>query len=182
VPLRVLSSFKESEGTVIQEETESMEEIVVSGVTSNTNHAKISLISMPSRSGLTAQVFQAIAEENINLDMIVQNVSEHGMTTISFTVSKDDLNRALNVARRIKEDIGAAEIEFDENITEVSVVGIGMRSHSGIAARMFQALAEENINVQMISTSEIRISCVINEEHTERAVKVIHDKFELGRS
>ena len=182
VPLRVLSSFKEGEGTVIQAETASMEEIIVSGVTSNKNHAKITFLDMPDTPGLAAQVFQAIAEDNINIDMIVQNVSEKGMTTISFTVSKDDLNRALNVARRIKEDIGAAGIEFDENIAEVSVVGIGMRSHSGIAARMFQALAEENINIKMISTSEIKISCVIDEEHTERAVKVIHDKFELGRN
>ena len=182
VPLRVLSSFEEGEGTVIQEETESMEEIVVSGVTSNKNHAKISLLDMPDRTGLAAQMFQAIAQENINLDMIVQNVSEHGMTSISFTVLKDDLSRTLEVVRRIKGDIGAAGIEFDEKIAEVSVVGIGMRSHAGIAARMFQTLAEENINIQMISTSEIKISCVIDEEHTERAVKALHDKFELGRS
>jgi aspartate kinase len=181
VPLRVLSSFNESEGTVIQEETESMEEIVVSGVTSNKNQAKISLLSMPDKPGIAAQVFQAIAQENISIDMIVQNISEHGMTTLSFTVPKDDLNRALNVAQRIKDDIGAAEIEFDDKIAEVSVVGIGMRSHAGIAARMFQALAEENINVQMISTSEIKISCIIDEELMERAVRVIHDKFELGR-
>jgi aspartate kinase len=182
VPLRVLSSFNESEGTVIQEETESMEEIVVSGVTSNKNQAKISLLSMPDKPGIAAQVFQAIAQENISIDMIVQNISEHGMTTLSFTVPKDDLNRALNVAQRIKDDIGAAEIEFDDKIAEVSVVGIGMRSHAGIAARMFQALAEENINVQMISTSEIKISCIIDEELMERAVKVIHDKFEPGRN
>lgn len=181
VPLRVLSSFKESEGTVIQEETESMEEIVVSGVTSNKNQAKISLLSMPDKPGIAAQVFQAIAQENISIDMIVQNISEHGMTTLSFTVPRDDLNRTLNVAQRIKDNIGAAEIEFDDKIAEVSVVGIGMRSHAGIAARMFQALAKENINVQMISTSEIKISCIIDEEHTERAVRVIHDKFELGR-
>jgi aspartate kinase len=137
---------------------------------------------MPDKPGIAAQVFQAIAQENISIDMIVQNISEHGMTTLSFTVPKDDLNRALNVTQRIKDDIGSAEIEFDDKIAEVSVVGIGMRSHAGIAARMFQALAEENINVQMISTSEIKISCIIDEEHTERAVKVIHDKFELGRS
>jgi len=182
VPFRVLSSFEEGEGTVIQEETESMEEIVVSGVTSNKNHAKISLLDMTDRTGLAAQMFQAIAQENINLDMIVQNVSEHGMTSISFTVLKDDLSRTLEVVRQIKGDIGAAGIEFDEKIAEVSVIGIGMRSHAGIAARMFQALAEENINIQMISTSEIKISCVIDEEHTERAVKAIHDKFELGRN
>jgi len=182
VPLRVRSSFKEGEGTVIREETESMEEIVVSGVTSSKDQAKVSLLSVPDKPGIAAQVFQTIAEENINIDMIVQNVSEHGMTTLSFTVSKDDLSRTLDVARRIKDDIGAQKIEFDEKIAEVSVIGIGMRSHAGIAARMFSALAEENINIQMISTSEIKVSCVIDEEYTERAVKAIHDKFELGRS
>ncbi|MFQ6041747.1 MAG: aspartate kinase [Candidatus Poribacteria bacterium] len=182
VPLRVSSSFKEGESTVIQEETESMEEVVVSGVTSSKDQAKISLLNVPDKQGIAAQVFQSIAEENINIDMIVQNVSENEMTTISFTVSKGDLNRTLDVVRRIKDNIGAVGLKFDERIAEVSVIGIGMRSHAGIAARMFAALAEENINIQMISTSEIKVSCVIDEEYTERAAKAIHDKFELGRS
>jgi aspartate kinase len=182
VPLRVRSSFKEGEGTVIKEETESMEEVVVSGVTSSKDQAKISLLDVPDKPGIAAQVFQAIAEENINIDMIVQNVSANGMTTISFTISQEDLKRTLDVVRRIKDNIGAVGLDFDEQIAEVSVIGIGMRSHAGIAARMFSALAEENINIQMISTSEIKVSCVIAEEYTERAVKAIHDKFELGRS
>ena len=180
VSLRVRSSFNEGEGTVIMEETEAMEEVVVSGVTSIKNQAKISLLGVPDRPGIAARIFQQIADADINLDMIVQNVSEPGRANLSFTVLQDDLQRALDVVRKVKDDIGALGIDYDSNLAQVSIIGIGMRSHVGIGARMFQALAEQNINIQMISTSEIKLSCIIDGAHTERAVRAIHDKFELG--
>ena len=167
---------------MIMAETETMEEVVVSGVTSIKNQAKISLLGVPDRPGIAARILKQIADAGINLDMIVQNVSEPERANLSFTVLQDDLQQALDVVRKTKDDIGALGIDYDSNLAQVSIIGIGMRSHVGIGARMFQALAEQNINIQMISTSEIKLSCIIDDIHAERAVRAIHDKFELGRA
>lgn len=186
VPLRVRSSFSEIEGTLVMKETKTMEEIVVNGVTSDTDEAKVSLRGVPDRPGIAAHVFEEIGKSNINVDMIIQNASvikepvEREITDLSFTVLEKDLQKTLEVAKRIKDEIGAVAIDVDKNIAKVSVVGIGMKTHVSIAAQMFRALADENINIQMISTSDIKISCVIDEEYVQKAVKAIHDKFELG--
>lgn len=183
VPLRVKSSFNENEGTLVMKETKMMEEIVVSGVTSDTNQAKVSLRGVPDQPGIAARVFEEIGKSNINVDMIIQNVSvieqhhDYKITDLSFTVSKDELPKTLETAKYIKDEIGAVAIDIDKHIAKVSVVGVGMKTHVNIAAQMFRALAEENINIQMISTSDIKISCVIDEKYVEKAVKAIHDKF-----
>lgn len=187
VPLRVRSSFSKNEGTLVMKETKMMEEIVVNGVISDTGQAKVSLLGIPDRPGIAARVFEEIGKSNLNVDMIIQNASvieedfDHEITDLSFTVSEEDLQETLETAKRIKDEIGAVAIDIDENIAKVSVVGIGMKTHVSIAAQMFRALADENINIQMISTSDIKISCVIDEKHVEKAVKAIHDKFELDR-
>jgi len=186
VPLRVRSSFNENKGTIVMKETEMMEEIVVSGVTSDTNQAKVSLRGVPDKPGIAARVFEEIGKSNINVDMIIQNASviknnlEQKITDLSFTVPKDDLEKTLEAAEHIKDEISATAIDVDKNVAKVSVIGIGMKTHVNVAAQMFRALAEENINIQMISTSDIKISCVIEEKYVERAVQVIHQKFECA--
>jgi len=182
VPLAVRSSFHQGEGTIIVKESEMMERVVVSGVTSNTDQAKISLIGIEDKPGVAAKVFQAVAEQKINIDMIIQNIGHDGTADLSFTVSEKDLSSTVDIIEEVRRQIKIATVETDSNISKVSVVGIGMVSHVGIAAKMFSALAIENINIQMISTSEIKISCVINQLQTEKAVQVIHDSFDLGRS
>jgi len=182
VPLAVRSSFHQGEGTIIVKESEMMERVVVSGVTSNTDQAKISLIGIEDKPGVAAKVFQAVAEQKINIDMIIQNIGHDGTADLSFTVSEKDLSSTVDIIEKVRRQIKIATVETDSNISKVSVVGIGMVSHVGIAAKMFSALAIENINIQMISTSEIKISCVINQLQTEKAVQVVHDSFDLGRS
>jgi len=182
VPLAVRSSFHQGEGTIIVKESEMMERVVVSGVTSNTDQAKISLIGIEDKPGVAAKVFQAVAEQKINIDMIIQNIGHDGTADLSFTVSEKDLSSTVDIIEEVRRQIKIATVETDSNISKVSVVGIGMVSHVGIAAKMFSALAIENINIQMISTSEIKISCVINQLQTEKAVQVVHDSFDLGRS
>jgi aspartate kinase len=177
VPLHVRSSFSENPGTMVIEEVEDMEEIVVRGVTHDRDQAKISIFGVPDRPGIAYRIFQAIGKAEINVDMIVQGVGKDGKAAISFTVSETDLRDALEIVERVGKEIGATDVTSDENIAKVSVVGIGMKSHSGVAAEMFESLAREDINIQMISTSEIKISCVIDEKDTERAVKAIHSKF-----
>jgi len=180
VVIHVRSSFKNVQGTLIQEEDAKMEDVIVRGVALNKDEAKITIARVPDRPGIAAKIFKMIAEGNVNIDMIIQNVSEKGYTDLSFTVLKDELKKALKVIGTIARDVGAAGVKHDENMAKVSVVGVGMRSHTGIAAAMFEALASKKINIDMISTSEIKVSCVINSRDAEKAVKAIHDKFKLG--
>ncbi len=177
VPLHVRSSFCKDPGTMVIKEVEDMEEVVVRGVTHDKDQAKISIYGVPDRPGIAYKVFQAIAEAEINVDMIVQGVGKDEKATISFTVTKADLRNALEIVKRVGKEIGSTDIATDEDISMVSVVGIGMKSHAGVAADMFGVLSEKGINIQMISTSEIKISCVIEEKDTERAVCAIHSKF-----
>ena len=158
-----------------------MEGVVVSGVTLQKDEAKVTLRDVPDKPGVAARIFQALGEGEVNVDMIIQNVSREGFTDLSFTVLKQDLSRTLKIARAIGRQVEAGEVSTDEGVAKVSIVGIGMRSHSGVAARMFNALAKEKINIEMISTSEIKISCVIRRQHAERAMRVIHQAFELGK-
>jgi len=179
VELEVLSSFEDVPGTIVTEEVKEMENVVVRGVAADTGQAKVTIAGVPDRPGIAATVFGLLHEENVNVDMIVQNVSEHGYTDISFTVAEEDLPRCRRVLGRIVERVGARGSSVDEEVAKVSVVGIGMRSHSGVAYRMFQALAENDINIEMISTSEIKISVVIRRKDAARAAQVLHSAFGL---
>jgi aspartate kinase len=181
VPIHVRSSFSNDTGTIISKEVRAMEDIVVSGVAINKNEAKVTICDVPDKPGIAAKIFKDIAREDINVDMIVQNVSRTGATDVSFTVPGGDLNKTVKVAKEISKRVGAGEITSDSQIAKVSIVGIGMKSHSGVAASMFEALAENDINIEMISTSEIKISCVVNKKRGEDAVRAIHDKFGLGK-
>ena len=181
VPIRVRSSFNNSIGTLICKEVMEMEDIVVSGATVTKNDAKITIIGVSDEPGQAAKIFHELAKENINVDMIIQNISAHGLTDVTFTVQKDDLPLALKTTERIKKEIQAKEIVANDKIAKLSVVGIGMRTHSGIADKMFKTLSDEKINIQMISTSEIKISCVIEEDQAEKALNSMHDAFELDK-
>jgi aspartate kinase len=180
VKIHVRSSFSDAEGTIIAKEGKPMEDVVVSGVTLNKNEAKVTICEVPDKPGTAARIFEALGEANINVDMIIQNVSRTGTTDVSFTVLKEDLNKTLKVAKKLSDEIGAKEVTQKEEIAKVSVVGIGMRSHSGVAAKMFKALADENINIEMISTSEIKIACVVKKSDGEKATRAIHKAFNLS--
>jgi aspartate kinase len=191
VPVRVLSSFTEGTGTLVTKEDHDMEKVMVSGVTYDQNQAKITIAGVPDRPGIAARLFGAISQENIVVDMILQNVSQpvqkgsskgEGLTDISFTVPKVDVKKAVDISGKIAAEIGARGVQQKEDIAKVSVVGVGMRTHSGVAAKMFQTLSQEQINIMMISTSEIKISCVIEEKYTELAVRVLHEVFELSKA
>jgi len=181
VPIHVRSSFSNRIGTIISREVKAMEDIIVSGVALNKDEAKVTICDVPDRPGIAAKIFKDIAKQDINVDMIVQNVSRTGATDVSFTVPASDLNKTIKVAKDISGKIKAGDITFDKEIAKVSIVGIGMKSHSGVAANMFEALAEKGINIEMISTSEIKISCVVNKKFGEEAVRAIHAKFGLGK-
>ena len=181
VPIHVRSSFSKKPGTIISKEVGAMEDTVVSGVAINKDEAKITICDVPDKPGIAAKIFREIACQDINVDMIVQNVSRTGATDLSFTVPSGDLNKTIKVAKEISRKIKAGEITFDKDIAKVSIVGIGMRSHSGVAANMFEALAEKKINIEMISTSEIKISVVVDKKHGQDAVRAIHAKFGLGK-
>jgi len=181
IPIHVRSSFSSREGTMITKAGKAMEDIVVSGVTLQKDEAKVTIRDVPDKPGMAAQIFRELAGRDVNVDMIVQNVSREGSTDVSFTVLKSDLPATLRTARGTAQRIGAGEVATDEGIAKLSIVGIGMRSHSGVAAKMFEAMARERVNIEMISTSEIKISCVIRKHHAERAVRVIHKAFGLGR-
>ena len=180
VTLHVRTSFGEDEGTWIGEADERMEQAIISGVVHDVSEAKITLEGVPDRPGIAGAVFRAVAEEAINVDTIVQNVSKDGSTDISFTVPKSDLPHASQVMRGVVEEVGAARFTSDEGIAKVSLVGAGMKTHPGVAADMFSALAEADINIEMISTSPIRISCVIRGTDVEGAVRALHAKFALS--
>lgn len=177
--IHVRSSFSEATGTIIREANDMMESVLVRGVAHDTSEAKVTLRGVPDKPGIAAKVFMRIAEENINVDMIVQNVSKEGLTDLSFTVPRPDLRKTMNTCLLLQRDLGAEEIIYDEDIAKISIVGIGMRSHSGVAAKMFRTLAEHNVNIEMISTSEIKVSCIVRESQVEEAVRFLHDAFEL---
>ncbi len=179
VPVHVRSSFKEEEGTMVVEEETDMERVVVSGITYSKNEARITLTKVPDQPGVASKIFTPVAEAGIVVDMIIQNTRKGGLTDLTFTVPKSDYPTAMAIQKDVAETIGAEQVLGDEQIAKVSVIGVGMRSHSGVAAKMFTALANENINIVMISTSEIKISCVIQEKYTELAVRVLHSTFGL---
>jgi len=177
VPVHVRSSFSPDEGTWLVQEDQSMEDIVVSGVTSDLDQAKITLLRVPDRPGLAAKLFTPIADDNVVVDMIIQNAGADGSTDLTFTVPKGDAPKALARVQSVMPEIGADGVTFDPEVSKISIVGLGMRSHAGVAAHMFRILAREGINIQMISTSEIKISVVIDAKYTELAVRVLHDAF-----
>ena len=178
VRLRVRSTFEEGDGTWIGEEGDLvLEKAIVSGVTHDTSEAKVSIIGVPDRPGIAARVFRELARAGVNIDMIVQNVSQNNEATISFTLPKADVETANPILERLREDIGASRIEQDADIAKISLIGAGMKSHPGVAADMFDALAEAGINIEIISTSSIRVSCVIRASEVERAVQAVHERF-----
>jgi aspartate kinase len=180
VALHVRASSSDSEGTWIAEEGDLvLEKAIVSGVTHDVSEAKATLVAVPDIPGVAARVFRALADAGVNIDMIVQNVSAHGTTDISFTLPKSDLATAKPILDRLAADIGAASTDVDDEVAKVSLVGAGMKSHPGVAADMFDALAEAGINIEIISTSSIRVSCVVRASEVERAVRAVHDKFRL---
>ena len=179
VPLHVRSSFTWEPGTWVQEEDPSMEQAIISAVTHDTSEAKVTLFGVPDRPGIAAQLFRALADKAVNVDMIVQNVSTGGHTDISFTVPKADLAASLATTEALGTDIGAAGVTFDEDIARVSLVGAGMKTNPGVAATMFETLAGEGVNIEMISTSSIRISCIVRESQLETAVRSLHEAFKL---
>jgi aspartate kinase len=180
VALHVRASFSDSEGTRIAEEGDLvLEKAIVSGVTHDASEAKATIVAVPDSPGIAARVFRALADAGVNIDMIVQNVSEHGRTDISFTLPKSDLAVAEPILRQLAVEIGASSIDLDDEIAKVSLVGAGMKSHPGVAADMFEALAEAGINIEIISTSSIRVSCVVRATEVERAVQAVHDKFRM---
>jgi aspartate kinase len=181
VPVHVRSTFKDVEGTWVMEETKLMESLVVSGITYTKNEARIVVEDMPDRVGIAADLFSQIGAAGVMVDVIVQNVSKDGTTDISFTVPRTDMKRAIDVVNHAQDNLKHKQVRGDERISKVSVIGNGMRSHSGVAAKMFRALSQHGINIQMISTSEIKISCVVDEKYTELAVRVLHDCFELDK-
>lgn len=186
VPIHVKSTRSPGrEGTwVVEEEkvVKSMEDIVVSGVTRDSDQAKITLTRVPDQPGIAATLFSSLAERSIVVDMIVQNVSKEGSTDLTFTVPEADFKRALEISAKIAEDLGARRVLSDSRISKVSLVGVGMKTHSGVASRMFTALAGKGINIMMISTSEIKISCVLEEKDSEEAVRTLHDAFSMGEA
>ncbi|MFQ5559791.1 MAG: aspartate kinase [Nitrospinota bacterium] len=181
VRLRVLSTFGRGEGTLITREEKGMEKEVITGVVADKNQAKITICSVPDRPGIASDIFGRIAEKNVLVDMIIQNVSENNKTDISLTVPTVEAKTAFNVVKEIAKDIKAGSVEMDAGISKISIIGVGMKSHSGVAAKMFKVLAEKGINIMMISTSEIRISCVIKAEALKEAARLLHDAFHLER-
>ncbi|MBP7341720.1 MAG: aspartate kinase [Smithellaceae bacterium] len=181
VPVYVKSTFSDEGGTLVTKEDEEMEREVLSGVTYDRDQAKITVVHIPDKPGIAASLFTPLSERNISVDMIIQNVSLQGYTDLTFTVSKKDTKEAQKIVEAAAKEIGAKKVEVDDDVAKVSIIGVGMVSHSGVAAKMFKTLADEGINIQMISTSEIKISCVIQRKYTELAVMVLHDAFHLER-
>jgi aspartate kinase len=182
VPIHVRSSFNDNPGTIVCKEDEEMERVVVSGVTYNKNESKIEVLGLPDIPGVAARLFKPIADANIVVDMIIQTQSkDKGCADVAFTVPKPDFAKTLQIVKETLKEFGGREVSADENITKVSIVGVGMRSHANVATQMFSALAKEGINIHMISTSEIKISCIIDSKYTELAVRALHDAFELDK-
>lgn len=181
VPLRVLSSFDEGEGTLISSEEDGMEQALISGIAFNRDEAKLTILGVPDQPGVAYHILGPIAESNIEVDMIVQNVAEDSTTDVTFTVHRNEYEKALQILRKTAKELGAREVNGDNRIVKISVVGVGMRSHAGIASTMFKTLASENINIRMISTSEIKISVVVDEKYMELAVRALHVAFNLDQ-
>jgi aspartate kinase len=179
VTVHVRSSFSQNPGTFVTKEDKEMEQVVVSGVTYNKNEAKVTVIKVPDKPGTAAKIFGPISDEGIIVDMIIQNASAEGFTDLTFTLPKTDMQKALALVQETAKEIGAKDVTVDENIAKISIVGVGMRSHAGVASKMFRILSDEGINIAMISTSEIKISCVIDGKYTELAVRVLHKAFGL---
>jgi aspartate kinase len=182
IPIHVRSTFREEEGTRVVPEEEIMERLVVSGVTYNRDEAKITVQAVPDKPGIAAKLFSPLSSSGVVIDVIVQNVSHEGFTDMTFTVPRRDLPRALPLVEGIAKELGARGVASDDRISKVSVVGLGMKDHAGVAGRMFQALSDEGINIEMINTSEIKISVVIEEKYTELACRTLHDVFGLAQS
>jgi aspartate kinase len=181
VVIHVRSSFNDNPGTLVMKEDADMEAVLVSGITYDKNEAKISVMRVPDKPGIAAQLFSPLSDANITVDMIIQNVSHEGSTDLTFTVPRADFKKALKIVEETAAKVGAAGVESNEHIAKVSVIGVGMRSHSGVASKMFSTLANEGINIQMISTSEIKVSCVIDDKYSELAVRILHEAFGLAK-
>jgi len=181
VALCVRSSLNNMPGTVVTEEADEMESVVVRGAALNSGEAKVTVIGVPDQPGIASKILEQVAGCNVNLDMIVQNVGRDGKADVTFTVMKNDLQDALAACKKASKELGAEGVEADDNIAKISVVGVGMRSHSGVAQKMFKALADEKINIQMIATSEIKISCVVEKDRAAAALRAVHDAFELDK-
>lgn len=182
VPIMVLSSFTDTPGTLVTREDETMEKVVVSGITYNKKESRVTITNVPDSPGIAARVFRPIAAANINIDLIVQGTSaEAGRADISFTVNKAHYDRTIEILNSLAAEIGDCKVLGDTSIAKISIIGLGMRSHSGVATKMFETLAAENINIKMIATSEIKVSCVIDEKYTELAIRVLHDAFKLDK-
>ena len=182
VPVHVRSSFNDNPGTIVRKEDKEMEKVVVSGVTYNKNEAKVEIMRVPDVPGMAAKIFKPLADANIVVDMIIQTSStEKGCADVAFTVPKSDFAKTLQIVKDTIKEYSGKEVKSNEDIAKVSIVGVGMRSHSNVATQMFSALAKEGVNIQMISTSEIKISCIIDSKYTELAVRALHDAFELDK-
>ncbi|MGO9395948.1 MAG: aspartate kinase [Desulfobaccales bacterium] len=181
VPLVVRSSFTEAPGTMVTVEDEEMEMVPVSGVALSRNDARVTITRVPDRPGIAVRLFRPVADANIVVDMIIQNTSIEGFTDLTFTVPEGDLKKTMELIRPVATEVGAQQVVGNKNIAKISIVGVGMKNNAGVAARMFEALSGENINILMISTSEIKISCVIEDKYGELAVRVLHDAFDLGQ-
>ncbi|MCU0651740.1 MAG: aspartate kinase [Candidatus Omnitrophica bacterium] len=181
VPIHVRSSFSDKTGTMIVKEVKRMEEVVVNAITLNRNEAKITICNVPDKPGVAAKIFKDLASAGVNVDMIVQNVSHLRQTDISFTISKAEASKAIKLTKKASKQIEAGEVLEDEDIARVSIVGVGMKSHSGVAAGMFDTLAKNKINIEMISTSDISISCIIKNTQAEAAVRSLHERFGLAK-
>ncbi|MBT0654421.1 aspartate kinase [Geomobilimonas luticola] len=180
VDVHVRSSFNDNQGTMVTKEDKEMEAVLVSGIAYDKNETKIAVMNVPDKPGIAAKILSPLSDANISVDMIVQNVSESGHTDFTFTVTKADFKKALAITKETAKEIAAKDVVTDENISKISIVGVGMRSHAGVATKMFQTLAKEGINIQMISTSEIKVSVVIDAKYTELAVRVLHDAFGMS--
>lgn len=181
VPLRVLSAFQEGEGTLISYEEEQMEQPLISGIAFSRDEAKLTILGVPDRPGIAFSLLDSVASANIEVDMIVQNIGRDGTTDFTFTVHRNDYDRSLEIVSDRARELGAREVTGDKKIVKISLVGVGMRSHAGIASKMFRALADEGINIRMISTSEIKISVVVDEKYLELGVRTLHDTFQLDQ-
>jgi len=181
VPVYVKSTFSDEGGTLVTKEDQEMEREVLSGITYDRDQAKITVVHIPDKPGIAANLFMPLSERNISVDMIIQNASTQGYTDLTFTVSKKDMKEAQKIVEATAKEIGAKKVEVDDEVAKVSIIGVGMVSHSGVAAKMFKTMADESINIMMISTSEIKISCVIQRKYTELAVMVLHDAFHLEK-
>jgi aspartate kinase len=179
VPIHVRSTFTDKEGTMVLPEDKSMEKILVSAVTYNKNEARITITKVPDKPGTAVKIFTPISEAGVVVDMIIQNTSAEGLTDLTFTVPKVDFKKTMVILKKVAKEIKAEQVLGDENIAKVSIIGLGMRNHAGVATTMFSTLAQEGINIMMIATSEIKISCVIDEKYTELAVRALHNAFHL---